>query len=245
MSRAASSARLRAPTLFIGITVLETRETLVYVCDGKTVSEWFRGNALSTAVSLTSGTSKLEAALSLEASTGEVTLEPGTPRRFKAFPVADTAGLYRATLSENGLNYVGGWVVLSNGEQRGAVTTVGSPTGTSPTVQGSSAQTPVPAGTPKIVQNPILAVTPIITRPSSTATALPGFLATLGASSNTSAQQAANTNFVELRMATTVRDTANLATPTPTPVVLPIPIASGVVLQPQKLTSTGAPASLN
>jgi hypothetical protein len=103
-------------------------KTLAYVCDGEKVAEWYRGRAVAGAVNLTStgGASKLEAKLDGGVWDGVITLEGDRRWTFRASSAAAPAGLYRSDDVINGARFLGGWVVLENGDQRGAVIGGGS-----------------------------------------------------------------------------------------------------------------------
>ncbi len=67
-------------------------------------------------------------------------------------PAAE-AGLYRAEEAVKGVGYVGGWIVLANGDQRGAVRITD---GTSNTVRGSTLYTTVStSGMESITAEPV------------------------------------------------------------------------------------------
>ncbi len=99
---------------------------LAYVCDGKTVAAWFKGNAAEHGgVTLTSADgARLSGRIEGGTLAGTVAM-PGdaTPREFRAGVVDPPAGLYRARGQVRGEPAVGGWVVLADGRQRGAVRT--------------------------------------------------------------------------------------------------------------------------
>lgn len=115
------------PQVFVAI-VTSGDKVLAYLCDGEKIAEWFRGRAEGGRVSLTStgGASRLEATFNGGVWDGAVTL-PGDRRwSFRAEGAASPAGLYRSDDVLNGARYLGGWVVLGNGDQRGAVIGDGS-----------------------------------------------------------------------------------------------------------------------
>jgi hypothetical protein len=112
---------LEGTDAFIALVVLDSREALAYVCDGKGVSQWFRGMADASTLNVSSDTGQLEAALSHKKASGEVTLADGKTATFSAEPARGASGLYRATGSGSGESLVGGWIVLNDGEQRGSV----------------------------------------------------------------------------------------------------------------------------
>lgn len=120
------------------------REAMAYVCNGKEIGQWFRGNADKDTVALTAPNgARLDAKLSSHKATGTVTLAEGRKLTFDAAPATGDAGLYRAKGQVGGTELLAGWVVLPNGEQRGNLQQAGSIgpapklTTSSPTVQVS------------------------------------------------------------------------------------------------------------
>lgn len=115
---------------------MDGSKTLAYVCDGETVAEWYHGPAATQGplalVPTAPGTDLvITAELVGGAVAGSVRL-PGddTDHTFSAQPATGGAGLYRATGEKDGSRYVGGWIQLAGGEQRGAVRTIDSELGT-------------------------------------------------------------------------------------------------------------------
>ena len=108
--------------IFIAI-VTTGNEVLAYVCDGIRVAEWFRGPMTEGGwLELTSKKGwKLRASVSKYSAIGSLILENNKRMIFMAEPTKDKAGLYRAEKVMEDIKYVGGWIVNSNGEQRGAV----------------------------------------------------------------------------------------------------------------------------
>ena len=106
------------------IAVVSTgSKALAYVCDGAKVSLWFTGAVKQGGlleVTQASG-AKLTANLAAQSVVGTLELEAGRVLNFRTEPVKDTAGLYRARTTLGGSSYLGGWIVLPDGEQRGNV----------------------------------------------------------------------------------------------------------------------------
>jgi hypothetical protein len=99
------------------------RDVIAYVCDGAQMAEWFskhrvKGNTLTLA---SHGGAHLKAKLTKKTATGAVTLADGTKLTFTAALVAEPAGLYRAEQTAGGDHYLGGWIVLPDGTQRGDI----------------------------------------------------------------------------------------------------------------------------
>ena len=108
---------------FIGINVYENRDVMAYVCDGQTISQWFLGEnaGKDSFVATRDNGARLQAKLTKEEATGTVTLAGGRPLEFKARRATGDAGLYRGSVSVNGVKSLAGWVVLADGALRGAV----------------------------------------------------------------------------------------------------------------------------
>ncbi|MCA1650157.1 MAG: hypothetical protein LC753_07690 [Acidobacteria bacterium] len=98
-----------------------------YVCDGDVVSVWFEGTVDGDSIRLSSGRGDLlgEGTISDDAS-GEIEIQ-GENRAFNAPRVSGDAGLYRAVVGDASNERIveGGWIVLPNGSQRGAITMEG------------------------------------------------------------------------------------------------------------------------
>ena len=125
------------------------REVLAYVCNGKEIGQWFRGEAGKDGAALTAASgARLEAKLSANKATGTVTLSDGRKLAFDASPATGDAGLYRARGQVAGADVLAGWVLLPDGEQRGTLQQAGTIgpapklNPTSPTVQVSGGTLP-------------------------------------------------------------------------------------------------------
>jgi hypothetical protein len=110
---------------FVGI-VNDNGALTAYVCDGTettiNMAEWFKGSASNGAFDLTSENSAhLTGAITAQGVTGTMTQADGRSVAFTIGPVSGNAGVYRADQTTGNGTYVGGWIVLPNGDQRGAV----------------------------------------------------------------------------------------------------------------------------
>ncbi len=118
--------------LFIGIAVNEDvggegeRALVAYLCDGETVSQWFVAERVEQEMTLTAGDTRVELAFSGDGVSGTVALAGQEPQAFEAAPATGDAGLYRAEESFDDVDHVGGWIVLPDGRQQGAVNAGGS-----------------------------------------------------------------------------------------------------------------------
>ncbi|MDQ4132197.1 MAG: hypothetical protein M3179_03095 [Actinomycetota bacterium] len=99
---------------------------LAYLCDGKNVATWFKGETgADVTVELTSADgARLSGRVEGDRLEGSVTLPAGGATHAVSAPaVKEPAGLYRAERPVDGQTAVGGWIVLSDGRQQGAVRT--------------------------------------------------------------------------------------------------------------------------
>ncbi|HNC09053.1 MAG TPA: hypothetical protein PLX14_10140 [Anaerolineales bacterium] len=99
-------------------------EVLAYICDGQTITQWLHGDAgdkvdLDTGnIDISADGNSLLAALTVDSASGSITYN-GQTYTFTAERAAGDAGLYRSEETINGENWVGGWVVLNDGQLRG------------------------------------------------------------------------------------------------------------------------------
>lgn len=112
--------------LFIGVAVAgqggndgEPRTVAVYLCDSQLVSQWITGEITGEEGTLVSGESSAEVTIAGDSVAGTVALDGGEPRPFTAERANSSAGLYRAEVSQGGVDYHFDWVVLNDGRQRG------------------------------------------------------------------------------------------------------------------------------
>lgn len=112
--------------LFIGVAVgqqgdgeEESRTVAVYLCDSQMVSQWITGEITGQQGTLVAGESSADVTIAGDSVSGTVALGGGEPRPFTAEPANDDAGVYRAELSQGGVDYRLDWVVLNDGRQRG------------------------------------------------------------------------------------------------------------------------------
>lgn len=112
---------------FVAVVAHTNGEVQAYVCDGESIAAWFQGNAANSAAELTNANGDT-LVVKLDAQTAQGTFTPagGTALAFKAEAANAPAGLYRAEATEEGKNYVGGWIVLPSGEERGGFGLLGS-----------------------------------------------------------------------------------------------------------------------
>ena len=112
--------------LFIGIAVAEEgtgegegQPVAVYLCDSQMVSQWIRGEITGQEGTLVAGEASTDVTIADDSVSGMVALDGSEPRPFTAEPADDDAGVYRAELSQGGVDYRLDWVVLNDGRQRG------------------------------------------------------------------------------------------------------------------------------
>jgi hypothetical protein len=110
---------------FIAITLHTNGEVTAYVCDSATISAWFKGKADGSTLDLTNASgAHLTADLAPDSFTGTFTpsgANGGSALTFSVQQAGEPAGLYRADATLDGVAYVGGWIVLPSGEERGAI----------------------------------------------------------------------------------------------------------------------------
>jgi hypothetical protein len=104
---------------------LRGQQALAYCCDGDSLAEWFQGevNTDGTLQLISARHARLEVHIGSRQITGKLTLPLGQAQAFKAAMVSTQghAGLYRAKKMLGSLEYLGGWIILPNGKQVGAV----------------------------------------------------------------------------------------------------------------------------
>ena len=107
---------------YAAIVVGPTGDTLAYVTDGAYSVDWVDGTRHGDSARLSNeGGATLDAKFGRGIMTGSFTRPGEQPLSVTARPGDAPAGLYRATDDFADGRYVGGWVVLPDGTQRGAV----------------------------------------------------------------------------------------------------------------------------
>lgn len=123
------AGKVEGTEAFIAVVVYKENHALAYVCDGREdgptaeVAEWFTGAVADDgSLDLTSeGGARLSAEVTGDGAEGRLAFPDGEEHAFVAESVEEPAGLYRAGETVDGTEYVGGWILLENGEERGAV----------------------------------------------------------------------------------------------------------------------------
>jgi hypothetical protein len=114
--------------------VFDGARALAYVCDGvpadpigtePTIQAWFNGPSDGATVDVQAPAGRLQLQLTDADLTGTLTLPDGRQSAVSGRRVAadGDAGLYRADASGAGATAVGGWILASDGRQRGGVGT--------------------------------------------------------------------------------------------------------------------------
>jgi hypothetical protein len=128
--------------LFVAVVVSDHPEhaaaqaVVVYLCDGADVAEWLVGVAEGGTATLTGADVEVSLALDGETVAGDVQFAGAAAQPFTTAPGTGVAGLYRAEAStgSNGASIesiapkhtgTGGWIVLNEVQQRGALTLSG------------------------------------------------------------------------------------------------------------------------
>ena len=131
-------------------------EFIAYVCDGAKVAEWLDGQVSGTSLTAKSAKVSLTATRSGSTVSGTVTLA-GSDQAFSAKSSTDfPSDLWEATGVKNGEFVRGGWIVLPDGSQHGAVKQAATITSTAsldtttaaPDVDGSGALNPATPAAP-------------------------------------------------------------------------------------------------
>jgi hypothetical protein len=109
--------RIPASEALIAIAIQEQR-VLAYVCDGKTINEWFKGTTQPDNSLELRSKSGATLVVQLSPKSAQGTLELNTGNYvFSALPSREKAAFYRS----EGLNRVAGWVILPNGTTKSAI----------------------------------------------------------------------------------------------------------------------------
>ena len=114
--------------LFVGVMIADhppepdRKAVIVYLCDGEEVSTWLFGEAIGDSVVVADGDTQVELSLGDTGVAGVLERAGEAPRLVVLEPAMGDAGLYRSVQSIGGDDYVGGWIVLNDGRQRGAIT---------------------------------------------------------------------------------------------------------------------------
>jgi len=114
------AGRVDGSDAFISIVAHKNGKVTAYVCDGVTISEWFKGNLNGTSIDLTNANgAHLTANLSADSVNGAFTPSGSSALNFTTSAVTQPSGLYRAEDTQGGIAYTSGWIVLPDGNQRG------------------------------------------------------------------------------------------------------------------------------
>ena len=119
---------------------------VAYVCDGKKISVWLKGKFSHGKVHLAS-----KAGDTLDGTFGHATLDLTARKpltvKTKFSPLDDEAHLFTGTDTVDGKLWVGGWITLLDGRQRGSLKTGGGRVFASPTkVTPTTTSVAVPGG---------------------------------------------------------------------------------------------------
>ena len=117
--------QISSSDIFVGV-VNNNGSLTAYVCDGTETTvnkaEWFKGSASNNTFNLSSANgASLTGEIKTDGITGTLTEANGQPISFTLGISTGDAGVYRADLTNSNGTYIGGWIVLPSGEQRGSV----------------------------------------------------------------------------------------------------------------------------
>ena len=117
------AGRVDGSDAFISIVAHKNGKVTAYVCDGATISDWFKGDSNGSSIDLTNASgAHLTADLSADSTNGTFTPSGGSALNFTTSPVTQPAGLFRGEETVDGVKYVDGWIFLPDGDVRGART---------------------------------------------------------------------------------------------------------------------------
>ena len=118
---------------FVAVVERGSRVT-AYVCDSGRIAQWFEGTVSAGRSKITSrGGYVLQVSFGHGPATGSLRFpgKAGALHHFTAASDARPAGLWRGSKTVDGKTFVGGWIILPDGRQRGEIlsgsTDVGSP----------------------------------------------------------------------------------------------------------------------
>lgn len=118
---------------FVAVVERGSRIT-AYVCDSERIAQWFEGTVSAGRSKITSrGGYVLQVRFDHGLATGSLRFpgKAGALHRFTAASDARPAGLWRGSKTVDGKTFLGGWIILPDGRQRGEIlsgtTDVGSP----------------------------------------------------------------------------------------------------------------------
>jgi hypothetical protein len=114
-------------TAFVAV-VTSQDQAIAYICDGEKLAEWFRGPIRAGGLfeARSASQAQITAQINARSVFGVITLEGGRVLPFRVKPADGLAGLYRSDDMIDAQRFLGGWVVLPDGQQRGAVIGGGS-----------------------------------------------------------------------------------------------------------------------
>jgi hypothetical protein len=118
--------------VFVGVMVAAhppdggTKDVVVYLCDSVNVSTWLFGQTDGDTVVLETDGARVDLLLGADAVSGQVELAGGDAQPFTAVAAEGDAGLFRAEEETVEGLHVGGWIILNDLEQRGALTLGGA-----------------------------------------------------------------------------------------------------------------------
>jgi hypothetical protein len=116
---------VRGTHAFVAL-VTHGSSVIAYVCDSKTIAQWFKGSLKAGKATLTSSDGYvLRVTIANRKANGSVHAAGARAavHRFSSARGTKPAGLYRGVKTVTGKRYVGGWIVLPDGRQRGEVVT--------------------------------------------------------------------------------------------------------------------------
>jgi hypothetical protein len=115
------------PDEFVGVSIIGTDAT-VYICDGQpdkgtvSIAEWFIGPVTDKTIDVTNPSgNRVQVTLTDTLADGSFTFADGSVKTFSIGLSFDNSALYRSEFTFGEVSFVGGWLILPNGQVRGAV----------------------------------------------------------------------------------------------------------------------------
>jgi hypothetical protein len=115
------------PDEFVGVSIIGTDAT-IYICDGQpdkgtvSIAEWFIGPVTDKAIDVTNPSgNRVQVALTDTQANGSFTFADGSVKTFSLGLSFNDTALYRSEFTFGEVSFVGGWLILPDGQVRGAV----------------------------------------------------------------------------------------------------------------------------
>lgn len=116
------------PDIFVGLA-MEGADVTLYICDGQPdkatihYAEWFVGKVADNAIDITAPSGdRVQVTVAEDSATGKFTFKDESSKDFVLNLATDgEAALLRSEFTIDGADFVGGWLILENGDVRGGI----------------------------------------------------------------------------------------------------------------------------